>query len=72
MVCNLSKPIRIVPIRRVDEPRRFKEEMIVIVHQAVGMAEPSIAIDDMGEQGETLRPVAVVHHNVLPGICPDR
>ena len=32
--------------------RRFDQEMIVIVHQAVGMTEPAIAIDDMGEERE--------------------
>jgi hypothetical protein len=33
---------------------RFHEEMIVIVHQAIGMAEPAIAIHDMGEHREKL------------------
>lgn len=44
--------------------------MIVIVHQAIGMAEPPITINNMGEQGQKLRPIAVLHHDVLPGIAP--
>jgi hypothetical protein len=27
----------------------FQEEMIVVIHQAIGMAEPAIPIDHMGE-----------------------
>ena len=50
--------------------RRFNEEMVVIVHQAVGMAAPAVAIDHMGEEGEPLRPITVVRHDVLPGIPP--
>ena len=42
----------------------------MVVHQTVGMAEPAIPIDHMGKEGEELRPIAVIHHNVLPGIAP--
>jgi hypothetical protein len=44
----------------------------VVVHQAVGVAQPAIAIDDMGHESEPLRPVAVIVHDVLPGIAPNR
>lgn len=44
--------------------------MIVIVHQAIGIAEPAIPIDHMGEQREELGAIAVIRHDVLPGIPP--
>jgi hypothetical protein len=50
--------------------RRLDEEMIVVVHQALGVAEPAVAIDDMGQEGEPLGPIAVIVHDVLPGIAP--
>ncbi|MCM3901794.1 MAG: hypothetical protein ND866_08820 [Pyrinomonadaceae bacterium] len=43
--------------------------MIVVVHYTIGVAEPDIAINDMGQHGEKLRSVAVVHHDVLPSIA---
>ena len=52
--------------------RRFNEEMIVIVHQTIGITTPAKAIDDMGKERAPLQPVAVVIHNVLPGIAPTR
>jgi len=33
------------------------------------MAKPPIATDNMGEQGQELQPIAVVPHDVLPGIA---
>ena len=42
----------------------------MIIHQAIGMAEPSIAIDDMGEEGEDLGSIAIVHDDILPDIAP--
>ena len=50
--------------------RRFNEKMIVIIHQAIGVAEPAKAVDDMGEEEDKLRPIAVVHHDILAGIPP--
>jgi hypothetical protein len=44
----------------------------VVVHQALGVAEPAVAIDDMGQEGEPLGPIAVIVHDVLPGIAPNR
>jgi hypothetical protein len=44
--------------------------MIVIAHQAIGVAEPAKPVDDMGENRQPLRPIAVVHHDVLPGVAP--
>jgi hypothetical protein len=52
--------------------RRFHEEMIVIIHQTIRMAEPSIAIDDMREQGEKLRAVTVIGNDILPSIAATR
>lgn len=34
------------------------------------MAQPPVAIDDMGQRRESLRSVTVVHHDGLPGIAP--
>src|SRR6185295_6256250 len=65
-----------IPAVQLAHPERqirlrcFKEEMIVVVHQAVGMAEPAVAIHDVGKHGEKLRSVAVVHHDVLSGVPP--
>ena len=48
----------------------FEQEMLVIVHQALGIAQPTIPINDMPEHGEWLRPVTVVHNDTLPGNAP--
>jgi hypothetical protein len=50
--------------------RSFEEEMIVIVHQAVGMAAPPIAIDHIREEREKLRAVSIIADDVLAGIAP--
>ena len=42
------------------------------VHQAVGMAEPPIAIGDVAGQREKQRPVAVILEDRPPGIAPTR
>ena len=52
--------------------RRLDQQMIVIVHQTVGMAHPPIAIDNMGQQAQPLQAVPVVSHDVLPGVAPTR
>lgn len=48
---------------------RFEQEMIVVVHQTVGVTEPAIPVNDMPEQREKLRPIAIIHHDVLPRIA---
>jgi hypothetical protein len=50
--------------------RRFNEQIIVTIHQTVGVAEPAVAIDDMGQQTEKVRPVAIIGYDVLAGIAP--
>lgn len=78
MAHSRMSPIVVLRIAAVELPhaqreirlRRFDEEMIVIVHQAVGMAQPAVAIDDVGQNREPLGAVAVVGHDILPGIAP--
>lgn len=43
-------PIQLTHAEREIRLRRLDEEMIVVVHQAVGVTEPAVAINDMGEQ----------------------
>jgi hypothetical protein len=62
--------VQLAHAQRQISLRRFDEQMIVVVHQTVRVAAPSVPIDDMGEQREPLRPIAVIVHNVLPGIAP--
>ena len=40
--------------------RRFLEEMIMMTHQAMGMAEPAQTVDNLDEKGAPPRPIAVV------------
>lgn len=49
--------------------RRFNQEMVVVIHQTIGMTEPAIPIDDMGEQREEGRAVPVIRHDSLAGIA---
>ena len=60
--------IQLAHAEREIRLRGFKEEMIVVVHQTIGMAEPAVPIDDVREYREELRAVAVVHHDGLPGV----
>jgi hypothetical protein len=48
----------------------MSEQMIVVIHQTVGVAQPPIPIDDVGQQSTPLRPITVIVHDVLPGIAP--
>jgi len=50
--------------------RGFYQQMIVIVHKAIGMTAPAIALDDVGEHRQPLRSVAVIGNDILPGIAP--
>ena len=52
--------------------RRLDQQMIVVIHQAVRMAEPAIAIDHLGEHGLPLRAIPIIRHNILPGIASTR
>ncbi len=46
--------------------------MIVVVHQAEGVAAPTEAIDDVGEPIHEERAVLIIHHNVLAGVATTR
>ena len=43
--------------------------MIVIVHQAIGMAEPAEAIDDMREERQPRGSILIGRDDVLPGVA---
>ncbi|MGH7181950.1 MAG: hypothetical protein ACREJN_08240 [Nitrospiraceae bacterium] len=43
--------------------------MIVVVHQAVGMAEPAVAAEDMGKTPKEHGSILIVRHDVLPSIA---
>jgi hypothetical protein len=45
--------------------RRLDKQMIMIVHQAVGMADPVIAFIDMSEDNDEGFPVALVLEDIL-------
>jgi hypothetical protein len=47
-------PIQLAHAEREVGLRRFDQEMIVVVHQAIGMAEPAIAMDGMGKESDKL------------------
>lgn len=40
--------------------RRVHEEMIIVAHQAIGIAGPAKTVDDLDEKGAPLHPIAVV------------
>jgi hypothetical protein len=44
--------------------------MIMVVHQAIGVAEPAVAIHDVGQSRKEAPPVLIIRHNVLAGIAP--
>ena len=56
------------PDRQIG-PRRLDQEMKVIVHQTVGIALPAVPIDYMGQQGQPVRSIAVIPHDLLPGVA---
>jgi hypothetical protein len=42
----------------------------MIPHQAVGMAEPSTAIDRVSENGQKSLTIIIIFKDILPGITP--
>ena len=52
--------------------RRFEKQMIVVVHEAIGVTELAIPIDHMGEQGQPRGAITVIRDHVLAGIAPTR
>ena len=47
-------------IARPDPFWTFDQQMVVVVHQAIGMTDPAEAIDDMGQQGPKGAAVLVI------------
>jgi hypothetical protein len=50
-------------------PAGLKQHVIVVVHEAVGVAAPRAATDHVAEQGEKLRAVLLICHNILSRIA---
>jgi hypothetical protein len=51
---DLPHPVR--PIAR----RRFQPEVVRVLHEALRVAEPVRALDDLGEEGQQALPIAGV------------
>ena len=65
-------PIQLSHTEREIRCRRFKQQMIVIVHQTIGMAAPAEAIDHMSGERQKRGSVLVIRGSVLPGITTTR
>src|SRR6266545_1125776 len=48
---------------------RFDEQMIMIGHQAVGVADPTVTTDDSGESGQKHLAVSVSEKNFLARVA---
>ena len=74
----LMRPIEILGVGAVEEFHAlgqrgrigFDQEMVMIVHQAIGMAIPVMALHRMLQQGQELAAICVIGVNILPGIAP--
>lgn len=62
-------PIELAHAEREIRLWGFEQEMIVIVHQTVGMAEPAVPIDDVGQEREKGGTILLIPHDVLPRIA---
>ena len=40
--------------------RRFNQEVVMVIHEAIRGAEPVIPLDDLGEEGKKAFPVCVI------------
>lgn len=64
--------IELAPAARQSQLRVFDPQMIVVVHQAIGMAQPAQPIDHVGQDGEEWRPIPIVHNNFVPCMAATR
>src|SRR5262249_33679429 len=48
------------PVRQIAL-RRFNQEVVMVIHEAIRVAEPVIPLDDLGEEGKKALPVCVIH-----------
>ena len=49
--------------------RGFDEEVVVVAHEAVGVAEPVEALDGLAEDGKEGLAVVVIGEDVRPGVA---
>ena len=50
----------------------FEQEMIVVVHQAVGVAAPAEAVDHVGKPFQEQCAISIIEHDGLSGIAATR
>ena len=50
----------------------FDHQVVMVVHQTIGIAAPALLVDLAAEQGEEPGTVRVVEEDVLAGIAPGR
>ena len=50
----------------------FHEEMVMVGHQAIGVAAPAKALNSVAEQVEKLLSVSIVHKDVVAAIATGR
>ncbi len=50
--------------------RRFDQEMVMIIHKAVGVTDPMVAFDDMLDGIEEVGPILIVSEDWLLLVSP--
>jgi hypothetical protein len=51
---DLPHPVRQIALRR------FNQEVVMVIHEAIRVAEPMIPLDDLGEQARKALPICVI------------
>jgi hypothetical protein len=51
-------------------PRGFHDQMIMILHETVGMAKPFVSAYDRGKDIQKAIPIRSIQKNRLPGVSP--
>jgi hypothetical protein len=70
VICLGIDAIQLAHAERQVSLRRFNKQMIVVVHETVGVADPMIALINVAEYPEECFTVAVVLEDVLLLISP--
>src|SRR5262249_17353123 len=50
------------PVRQIAL-RRFNQEVVMVIHEAIRVAEPMIPLDDVGEEGKKALSVCIIRVN---------
>jgi hypothetical protein len=59
---QLAHPFRKVAVGRFDE------EMVMVVHEAIGMAKPIVPRNNLSHDAEEVLPISIVNKDVCPGV----